>query len=134
MGFSVGVSQLLSTPPFFFSGIFMYIQGCIGDKYRVRAPCIIWNALQGILGLCLLSWVEIAGVQYFGLCIVAASANASIACAMAYQANNICGQWRRSFTSASLVILGGLGGITGALVFRSEDAPKYLPGIYAAIG
>ena len=28
---------------------------------------------------------------------------------------------------------GGIGGIAGSLVFRSQDAPSYHPGIYAAI-
>lgn len=52
---------------------------------------------------------------------------------MAYQANNIRGQWKRAFCSASLVGLGGIGGIAGSLVFRAQDAPLYRPGIYAAI-
>jgi hypothetical protein len=52
---------------------------------------------------------------------------------MTYQANNIRGQWKRAFCSASLVGFGGIGGIAGSLVFRSQDAPKYRPGIYAAI-
>jgi len=29
--------------------------------------------------------------------------------------------------------MGGVGGIAGSLVFRSQDAPQYLPGIYACI-
>lgn len=49
------------------------------------------------------------------------------------QANNIRGQWKRAFSSASLVALGSIGGIAGALVFRSQDAPHYRPGIWAVI-
>lgn len=134
MGYSVGISQLLSTPPFFFAGVFMYAQGWVGDKYRVRAPIVLWNAIQAIVGLSLLTWPNVAGVQYFGLFLLASAANASIPCAMAYQANNICGQGKRSIASACLVVLGGIGGIVGALVFRSQDAPRYLPGIYAGLG
>jgi hypothetical protein len=52
---------------------------------------------------------------------------------MVFQANNIRGQWKRAFCSASLIGLGGTGGIVGSLVFRSQDAPKYLPGIYACL-
>ena len=29
--------------------------------------------------------------------------------------------------------MGGVGGIAGSLVFRSQDAPEYRPGIYACI-
>lgn len=49
------------------------------------------------------------------------------------QANNIRGQWKRAFASASLVGAGGIGGIAGSLIFRSQDAPHYRPGIYAAL-
>ena len=73
------------------------------------------------------------GVQYFGVFLVTAGSNANIPTCMAYQANNIRGQWKRAFCSASLVGLGGIGGIAGSLVFRTKDAPSYRPGIYAAI-
>ncbi|KAL4894136.1 major facilitator superfamily domain-containing protein [Aspergillus ambiguus] len=133
MGFNVGISQVLSTPPYFFAAIYMYTQGWLADKYRIRGPFIVWNSLQGICGLCLLAWIKSAGVQYFGVFLVTAASHATLPCVMAYQANNVCGQWKRSFSSASLVIMGGTGGIVGALVFRSQDAPTYLPGIYASL-
>ena len=50
-----------------------------------------------------------------------------------YKANNIRGHWKRAFCSATLVGLGGVGGIIGSLVFRSQDAPKYHPGLWACI-
>ena len=52
---------------------------------------------------------------------------------MAYQANNIRGQWKRAFCSANLVGGGGIGGIIGSLVFRSQDAPLYRPGLWACM-
>lgn len=52
---------------------------------------------------------------------------------MAYQANNIRGQWKRAFASATLVGFGGIGGIAGSTVFRNQDAPSYRPGIWACI-
>jgi hypothetical protein len=35
--------------------------------------------------------------------------------------------------SATLVGSGGIGGIVGSTVFRSQDAPNYRPGIYATM-
>jgi hypothetical protein len=52
---------------------------------------------------------------------------------MTYQANNIRGQWKRAFASATLVGFGGIGGIAGSTVFRSQDSPHYHPGIGACI-
>ena len=52
---------------------------------------------------------------------------------MAYQANNIRGQWKRAFCSATLIGFGGIGGIAGSLVFRRQDSPHFRPGVYAGI-
>lgn len=49
---------------------------------------------------------------------------------MTYQANNVVGQWKRAFTSATLVAAGGIGGILGTVVFQAKDAPQYRPGLY----
>ncbi|KAJ5679634.1 phthalate transporter [Penicillium macrosclerotiorum] len=133
LGFSVGVSQVLSTPPYFFAGIVMYLEGWLGDKWRCRSPFIIYNALQTIVGLCLLEWVNSSGVQYFAIFLVTAGCNATVPAVLSWQANNIRGQWKRAFCSASMITSGGTGGIVGALVFRSQDAPQYFPGIVASI-
>ena len=111
----------------------MVVQGWLADKYRNRSIAIVYNALQSICGLCLLAWTRIPGVQYFGVFLVTSGCNATIPAALAWQANNIRGIWARMFCSATMVGMGGLGGIIGALVFRSQDAPRYLPGIYASI-
>ena len=50
------------------------------------------------------------------------------------QSNNIRGQWKRAFCSATLIGTGGIGGIAGSLMFRSQDAPAYRPGMYASLG
>uniref|UniRef100_A0A8H7K9P8 Major facilitator superfamily (MFS) profile domain-containing protein n=1 Tax=Bionectria ochroleuca TaxID=29856 RepID=A0A8H7K9P8_BIOOC len=73
------------------------------------------------------------GSRYFGVFMVAAAANTNLPTIMAYQANNIRGQWKRAFCSATLVGFGGIGGIAGSLVFRTQDSPLYRPGIYATI-
>lgn len=52
---------------------------------------------------------------------------------MSYQGNNIRGQWKRAFCSATLVGFGGIGGIAGSLVFRTQDSPGYIPGLWACI-
>jgi hypothetical protein len=133
LGFSVGVSLCLATPPYAFACVFMFVEGWLGDKYRVRAPIIAYNSLQSIVGLCLFGWTKSAGIQYFGVFLVAAGSNATVPACLAYQANNVRGHWKRAYCSASLIMFGGAGGIVGALVFRSQDAPQYLPGIYASL-
>lgn len=111
----------------------MYATAWVGDKYRMRAPIIIFNSLLAIIGLPMMGFAKSDAVRYVGVFFTVAGANANIPACMAYQANNVRGQWTRAFSSATLVGFGGLGGIVSSLVFREQDAPGYEPGMYAAI-
>jgi len=133
MGFSVGEAQCLVAPPYLAAGLLMYATGWFGDKYHTRGPVILFNAILALIGLPLMGFVDNVGVRYFGVFLVCMGANANIPACMTYQANNIRGHWKRAFCSATLVGMGGIGGIIGSLVFRSVDAPQYKPGLYACI-
>ena len=118
MGFDVGTSQCLVAPPYAFGGIIMFATGWFGDKFRVRGPVILFNMVLCIIGLAIMGWHESNAVRYFGIFLTTAGANSNVPAAMTYQANNIRGQWKRAFCSATLVGFGGIGGIAGSLVFR----------------
>ena len=133
MGFDVGASQCLVAPPYAFAGIIMFSTAWFGDKYRMRAPVLIFNALLCIIGLPLMGFATNNAARYVGVFLSVAGANANIPCCMAYQANNIRGQWTRALSSATLVGFGGIGGIVSSLVFREQDAPGYRPGMYTTI-
>ncbi|EAW13422.1 putative phthalate transporter [Aspergillus clavatus NRRL 1] len=133
MGYSVGAAQCLVAPPFAFAGIVMVGAAWIGDKYRMRGIIVAFNALLCVIGLAILGFHSNNGVRYFGVFLATAGANGNIPASMAYQANNIRGQWTRALSSATLVGMGGVGGIASSLVFRSQDAPLYRPGIWTTI-
>ncbi|KAI5460756.1 putative phthalate transporter [Mariannaea sp. PMI_226] len=134
MGFDVGTAQILVAPPFAFAGIIMLLGGYIGDRYHIRGPIIIFNTLLCLIGLPIMGWHPHAAVRYFGVFLVAAGANSNVPASLSFQANNVRGQWKRAFCSATLVGFGGIGGIAGSLVFRDQDrASGYKPGFYACI-
>ncbi|KAK2763224.1 hypothetical protein FQN54_009860 [Arachnomyces sp. PD_36] len=133
MGFGTGESQCLVAPPYAFAGLVMMTTAYFSDKYKIRSPFIVLNAVLALIGLPLMGWAESNAVRYFGVFLTTAGANANVPAAMGYQANNIRGQWKRALCSATLVGLGGVGGIAGSLVFRSQDSPEYYPGIYACL-
>jgi MFS family permease len=133
MGFEVGPAQCLVAPPYAFAGIVMFCTAWVGDKYHLRGPIIIFNMMLCVIGLPILGWAESSAVRYFGVFLVTAGANSNIPAAMAFQANNIRGQWKRAFCSATLVGFGGVGGIVGSLVFRDKDMPAYVPGMLTCI-
>ncbi|KAJ5898430.1 hypothetical protein N7504_008718 [Penicillium tannophilum] len=134
MGFSEGVSLCLFAPPFAAAGVLMYVTSWAGDRYHIRAPILIFNALITIIGLPLLGFTEGNASRMVGAFLTTMGCNSNIPAAMAYQANNIRGQWKRAFASAIFVGLGASGGMTGSLVFRSQDAPNYRLGILTCLG
>ena len=78
-------------------------------------------------------FAESVAVRFFGTFLVAIGPNVAIPTTLAYQANNIRGHWKRAFSSASLIGFGGIGGIAGSLIFRSQDIPHYRFGVCAAL-
>lgn len=112
----------------------MYITGWWGDRYHMRGPALLFNALLSLIGLAIVGFHSDPKVRYFGIFLATAGSTSNVPVSLAYQANNIRGQWKRTFASASFVSFGGIGGIIGSTVFRSQDAPAYRPGISVAIG
>lgn len=101
-----------------FAGVVMFSTAWVGDKYHIRGPIIAANAAMTILGLAMMGWAPGVAAQYTGVFFTCAGANSNIPHMMSWQANNIRGQWKRAFCSATLVAFGGIGGIAGSLVFR----------------
>ncbi|OBT71317.1 hypothetical protein VF21_09122 [Pseudogymnoascus sp. 05NY08] len=130
---SVAEAQCLTAPPSILAAICMGFFAWAGDKYHVRGPLLLLNCLLGFIGLPLLGFAKQPAVRYFGTFLMCVSGQGAIPTDLAYQANNITGHWKRAFCSASLIGAGGIGGIAGSLVFRSQDAPNYRPGIYAGL-
>ncbi|EQL28990.1 hypothetical protein BDFG_08346 [Blastomyces dermatitidis ATCC 26199] len=122
LGFSMAASQCLIAPPYAFSAILMFTTAWFADRLRLRAPFIVFNSVLSLIGLPIMGFHYNPSVRYFGVFIGVAGANANVPLVMAYQANNIRGQWKRAFCSATLTGFGGIGGIAGSLVFRTACA------------
>ncbi|OAX80470.1 hypothetical protein ACJ72_05198 [Emergomyces africanus] len=133
LGFSMAASQCLIAPPYAFSAILMFTTAWFADRVKLRSPFIVLNSLISLVGMPIMGFHSNSAVRYFGVFIGVAGVNANVPLVMAYQANNIRGQWKRAFCSATLTGFGGIGGIAGSLVFRTQDRPSYTPGIIATM-
>jgi hypothetical protein len=51
LGFSMGASLCLFAPPYAAAGIVMYATSWIGDRYHIRGPIVIFNAMLTLIGL-----------------------------------------------------------------------------------
>ena len=133
MGFSLAKAQCLVAPPYGAAAIVMFTEAYYADRMRLRGPTVVFNAILGLIGLPLLGFAHNDGVRYFGVFLATICANANVPAVLTYQANNIRGQWKRAFCSATLVGFGGIGGIIGSTVFRTQDKPGYRPGVEACM-
>ncbi|KAK8104429.1 uncharacterized protein PG998_011462 [Apiospora kogelbergensis] len=133
LGFSVAMSQCLGAPPYAASIFVMYGVNWYGDRKKQRGPILVFLSLVSLIGLPIMGFVENPWVKYFGVFVTISGTNSCIPSVMAYQANNIRGQWRRAFCSAALTGIGGIGGIAGAFMFRAQDQPRYLPGFLSCM-
>ena len=133
MGFSVAAAECLIAPPYVLAAFIMFACAWYGDKWHIRGPWVAFNALYTLVGLVLLGFVENVGARYFGVFLAVSGCNSNVPCVLTFQANNIRGQWKRALASATLVGAGGMGGIIGSTVFRSEDSPAYIPGMITVI-
>ena len=133
MGFDVAKAQCLIAPPYVMAAFVMFAIAWYGDKWHIRSPFIIFNGCLCFFGLALLGFCTNVGARYFGVFCAVTACNSNIPCVLTWQANNIRGQWKRALCSATLVGAGGIGGIIGGTVFRTQDKPGYRPGIYATM-
>ncbi|KAJ6589874.1 major facilitator superfamily domain-containing protein [Mycena vulgaris] len=134
LGWSTTAALLLSAPPYvpaFFSAVFF---AWLSDKTRHRAGFIVIQGLISITGLCLTAFSPKNSVRYFGIFLLNAGSSGCIPSILAYSANNVVGSSKRSISSALTIAFGGVGGIIASTVFREQDFPRYLPGLWVTLG
>ena len=67
-------------------------------------------------------------VRYAGVFLGGAGTTANTPAIVSYMQNNIAGQSKRAFVTATASGAGAIGGIITSTAFRTEDAPGYRPG------
>ncbi|KAL0953964.1 hypothetical protein HGRIS_005124 [Hohenbuehelia grisea] len=134
MGYTVLNAQLLTAPPYTFAAIFSFSTAILSDKWKLRGPFLIFQAIFAIIGLTLTAFHTTNGVRYLGVFFGIAGGSANVASILGYLQNNIAGYTKRAFTTAITIGGGGIGGIVASTVFRAQDAPGYRPGLWVTIG
>lgn len=133
MGYSGAMSQLLSTPPYFYSLILAGTLSWLSDRHRLRSPFILFFSINIMVGITLTRWGPNTGSQYLGLFFVLGGALAQGPMIIVWGQNNAPTRTKRSVSAGLLFTCGAIGGIIGSTVFRQEDAPTYTPGVIVVI-
>ncbi|KAK4942860.1 hypothetical protein LTR10_017436 [Elasticomyces elasticus] len=131
LGYSQTKSFLLAAPPAALAVIFVLLISIISDKYRIRGPLVILEGALGIIGLCMIGFLDHPTPRYIGSFLGSCGCNGLIVTAASWQQNNIRGDAKRSVLAAIQVSTAGIGGIYSGLVFRQQDAPDFVPGLVA---
>ncbi|KAJ6461006.1 major facilitator superfamily domain-containing protein [Mycena sanguinolenta] len=131
MGFNLKDSLLLTTPPYIFAALTCFIFAWMSDRAKIRAPFIAFHAVIMFVGISVTGYAKHNGPRYLGLFLVNAGASTAVPAILAYGANNIVSQSRRAVQTAVVISAGGVGGIFATLVFRQQDFPRYMPGVWA---
>ncbi|RSM06972.1 hypothetical protein CDV31_008814 [Fusarium ambrosium] len=63
-GFSVALSQVLTTPPYIFGAFVSILTGIMADRVRLRSPFIIGYSILHMAGLAMISWGGSQGARY----------------------------------------------------------------------
>jgi MFS family permease len=134
MGWTKTQALLLSAPPYGPPIVTTLLVAYLADKYKHRGGFLLAGVLTCIVGICLLAFAEGNGARYFGAFLVAAGNSGCTPTIWAYASNNVTSHSKRSIQTAVQISLGGIGGVLATVVYRSKDAPRYVPGLAVTLG
>ena len=132
-GFNTALSQILITPPMIVSVFCSVGTAFWADRIRIRSPFIIGYMTLVVIGIVLIGWGPNLGSKMVGVFFMTIGNNCTIPTVIAFLVNNIPSSSKRQIALPLQGGFAGLGGIAGALIFRTQDAPKYHFGLYLSI-
>jgi hypothetical protein len=133
LGFNQALSLILTSPPYIFTIIMTVGLSRLSDKVRLRWPFMIGQSMTGVVGLLIILYTKPPGVRLFGTFLAVFGTQANLPATLAYGQNQTVRQEKRGIVSAAMITIGAAGGVTGSTIFRAQDAPLYLPGMWATI-
>ncbi|KAF8169931.1 high-affinity nicotinic acid transporter [Pholiota molesta] len=123
----------LKDPMLWALAISCYFFAWLSDKTKHRAGWMVVQNLINITGLAVAAYAVSNPIRYFGLFLVYGGATGCIP-GVLHIANNITTHTKRAVHTASIILWGGVGGIMATTVFRQQDFPRYVNGMWATIG
>ncbi|KAL2853925.1 major facilitator superfamily domain-containing protein [Aspergillus pseudoustus] len=133
MGFSYALAQVLTSPPYLVAVVLSLSMAWLSDKFRVRWVVLCVQSVTAIIGLLITLYAVPPGVRYFGTFLAVFGTQANVPATLAYGQNQTAQPTRKGVVSAAMIAVGAAGGVTGSTIFRSQDAPMYLPGMWSTI-
>ncbi|KAJ3558218.1 hypothetical protein NM688_g1060 [Phlebia brevispora] len=129
-GFSPANSQLLTVPPYVFATIVTITLAVLSDYVQKRAPFVFAGHLMCLIGFSIQISDASFGVKYFGTFFCVAGSYAAFPGVITWLANNVAGQYKRGAAIALHIGFGNFAGSIASVLYRSQDAPRYILGAW----
>ncbi|QIW96790.1 hypothetical protein AMS68_002308 [Peltaster fructicola] len=128
LGYTSTTANLLSVPPYAVAAVMTIFVGWIADRTKQRGLCNIGCSFFGIIGFAMLLGSQDPHVKYAGTFLGALGIYPCIANTISWAANNVEGSYKRGITLGFVIGWGNLNGVMSSNIYRSQDAPKFIPG------
>ncbi|KAK5277356.1 hypothetical protein LTR40_010487, partial [Exophiala xenobiotica] len=133
MGYTGLKASLYSAWPYLATMGAMWIFAYVSDKTRMRTPVICVQSLLLLIGLLLIRPNYSNEVRYFGVFLATIGCQCNVPAQLSLAQSNASGSAKRSIMAAVVVWGGPIGGVVGSNIFRQQDAPTYVPGLYTTV-
>ncbi|UNI18038.1 hypothetical protein JDV02_004335 [Purpureocillium takamizusanense] len=126
-------SQGLSAPPYAICFFMIVICTSLSDRYKVRGPFIVGEALLAAIGFIILATTTGVAPRYFGL-ILGTQMFVCAALVLTWASNTHENDSQRAVALAILATGGQLGPVVGTNIFPIKDKPYYRRGMWVSCG
>jgi len=134
MGWTKTAALLRSVPPYAPAIVTTMTISWFSDKHKHRAGFIAGCSIVCMAGVSLTAFAKQNEVRYFGVFLTTIGNSGYVPTIIAYSSNNVVSHSKRTVQSAVTVAFGGVSGLIATNIFRTQDAPRYYPGLGAALG
>lgn len=139
LGKSTVQTNLFTVAPNIWGAISLLILAFSSDYFKIRSPFICIGVLITLIGFAVFGAIDTQshlGAAYFSCFLMVTGSSASSVLTSTWYNNNTPNENRRVLISAIGVPLANAAGLISTNIFRSKDAPKYVPalGITAGFG
>lgn len=134
MGYTAGMAQLMSVPPYVVASIVTILVGWCSDRCQIRAPFVIGLGVMAAVGYGLLLANISTKVSYFALFLGSCGIYPALPILVAWGSNNFGGSLKKSVGTGILICSGNSGGVASSFLFPSRDGPRFIKGHSVCVG
>ncbi|KAI4528349.1 major facilitator superfamily domain-containing protein [Schizophyllum commune] len=134
MGYTSGIANLLTVPPFVFGCIICCLGGWYSDRFNTRFAPLVAFFSTAIVGFILLITSNEVAAQYIGTFLAAAGIYSTVPISSMWAGNNMGGKTKRTVGIGMTICFGNMGGVVCSYLFPAADSPRFFMGYGVMIG